>query len=141
MNQLQQRGSFDLDSMSSALGNITPPQLPSLNPRAGVIGHWVHGKKMEMAAKSYKHEAEIAMHQRDMVNARVDMIISVLTAGDRFKEASRRIQHNITMMELTEYKEQCICRRLNAEANEAEYSAKTAELEFLARQRAMQGVY
>jgi len=145
VNDLEKRPNFDLSSMTGALGNITPPQLPSVNPNAGIIGHWLHGKKMDMASRSFGNEATIARHQRDMVQARTEMIMTVLLAGDRYKAECHKLEHESVMRDMDkQYRKEEVTglqlrnQILYEQAREAKFSADTAELDFNQRKKAME---
>lgn len=114
--------------IGDALGRIAPPQVPSLPFDRSLLTHIYHGMKLGRQRKFYEDEAGIAASQNSMVKSRVEAMITVMTAGDRFEEQRRRYQHNIVMMNMAEYKEQQECIKKEAEAREATASAETAEL-------------
>jgi hypothetical protein len=142
MNEIVKRQDM-LPSMDigETLGKISPPQIPSLPYCTGLIGHMVHGWKVKKQAEFYKHEAEIASSQNAMVRDRLEVVMQLATFSDRVKLEFRKIEFESTMMNMREYEYQCEIRKKDAEAKEAEFSAKTAELDFKARLKAMKEEY
>lgn len=119
--------------MNLILGNVSPPSIPSLPYAKGFIGHSIHGWKVKKQAEYHKFEADIAASQTSMVKSRLEAMMSMVTFADKVKLEFRTMEHNTTLMNMKEFEYQCEIRKKQAEAEEAEFSARTAELDLKAR--------
>ncbi len=134
-----------MQNLQMMLGNVLPPQLPQLDFDHNMISGFFHNRKLARISKASAIEAEISENRLRTLNANLEVMKAMATFTETIKLEFRRIDHEIKVMELIEMEKQTIIKTLILESQikehqvkEAEYSAKTSELEFRLRLREME---
>jgi len=125
MNNLTRRDA-NMALIGQAFGTLDLPELPSFKPNQSLIPRKFTKWRLKDEGEMIRELAIMAENTTRIVNARVDMAISILTAGNKAKLAFRKIEHEDKMMELEEHKlhyevveQQKKCELLDMEVKES----------------------
>lgn len=101
MNNLAKRDA-NMALIGQAFGTLDLPELPSFKPNQSLIPRKFTKWRLKDEGEMIGELAIMAENTTRIVNARVDMAISILTAGDKAKLVFRKNEHEHKVMELTE---------------------------------------
>lgn len=117
--------------------NALPAPVPQLTWGTGIIGGIIHNIKLGQIERASEREANISQHRLNNLNAQIESMITILTAGQKADLAFRQVEHDRRMMELEESRELETIIKLRTENEIAKWQAKMEELEFKQREKEM----
>lgn len=134
------------NQMQMMLGNVMPPNIPQMDFNQNLLSCMFHNLKLGRIKKASAHEADIAEYRLRTLNANLGILKAMATFSESVKLEFRKMDHEMKMMEFTEYEKQAIIKNLmldgqlkEHQVEEAKYSSLTAKLEYELRLRMMEG--